>query len=646
MVAMSLRASRNPGFLWQGVLILLPVAVLAAVGVLSLRQDRLVAEHEATQRAQGIAEALAAKLWAQLVLTSAPPREVAAFLLDTKAQLVFPPACPSAPAPARFDISLLKSNQPALWFRAQKAEPVEDEAESAIRSYRDFLASDPPAQFAAAAEYALGLLLASRGNPEEASHWFELLERDHPEATGESGLPLAPLARLKSIEAAMSSTSADPSELAQQVEALCSNTVWRPTPLSSEILHRIQEKTQGPAARAAIANWRRIWEEHETARECFSELARAGVVTNDQPAKVWTVGDQDRLLVRLPTSTGTWIWCYPEAEVSARLAQLVEQEKQVPEYFAVGMEVAGEKFAWPTPDLRIWDYAREAGRRNGAQEKAYSSQLATNVLASAPAPESAGLLKANVYLTSPAALFARERVRAIWIAGLVAAAALAAAVGFFSAYHAFQRQLRLSDLKSNFVSSVSHELRAPIASVRLMAESLEQGKIADAAKQGEYFRFIRQECRRLSSLVENILDFSRIEQGRKQYEFEPTDLAALVQQTVHLMQNYAEEKGVGLALDAVTPSGAAAVWQPLLDGKAIQQALVNLIDNAIKHSPKGQVVRVRLELKTSARKMRSAHDLGPNAILLSVEDQGEGIPPDEHRRILRTFLPPRFGTAP
>ena len=109
-------------------------------------------------------------------------------------------------------------------------------------------------------------------------------------------------------------------------------------------------------------------------------------------------------------------------------------------------------------------------------------------------------------------------------------------IGLLGAYQAFQRQLKLADLKSNFVSSVSHELRAPIASVRLLAESLERGKITDEPKRQDYFRLIGQECRRLSGLIDNVLDFSRIDQGRKRYEFEPTDLRALVQQTVDLME--------------------------------------------------------------------------------------------------------------
>src|SRR4029079_16163907 len=123
-------------------------------------------------------------------------------------------------------------------------------------------------------------------------------------------------------------------------------------------------------------------------------------------------------------------------------------------------------------------------------------------------------------------------------------AAAAALLGLMSSWRTFHRQQQLGELKSNFVSSVSHELRAPIASVRLMAESLERGRISGSVKQQEYYQFILQECRRLSSLVENVLHFSRIEQGRKEYEFEPTDLIELVRETVKLMGVRATETQV------------------------------------------------------------------------------------------------------
>jgi signal transduction histidine kinase len=219
-----------------------------------------------------------------------------------------------------------------------------------------------------------------------------------------------------------------------------------------------------------------------------------------------------------------------------------------------------------------------------------------------------------------------------------------------------------------------------------MAESLERRKVSEAPKQQEYFRFIVQECRRLSSLIENVLDFSRIEQGRKQYDFEPTDLVALTQQTVKLMETYAAERGVKLQLvlpGLGTPEPKAAIGpqtepltptlspsegergsrrqfnpQPNADGKALQQALVNLIDNALKHSPKGGTVTVGLEVQSPRSKVQSqdpaigsqepesslqypasrfTHHVSVSRLLLWVEDHGEGIPAAEHEKIFERF---------
>ena len=115
------------------------------------------------------------------------------------------------------------------------------------------------------------------------------------------------------------------------------------------------------------------------------------------------------------------------------------------------------------------------------------------------------ILKAAIHLTDPGALYARQRQRTWWFVALVLVAAATAGVGLFSAHRAFQRQLRLNELKTNFVSSVSHELRAPIASVRLLAESLDRGTVTDEARRREYFQLMGQECRRLSALIENVV---------------------------------------------------------------------------------------------------------------------------------------------
>jgi signal transduction histidine kinase len=235
----------------------------------------------------------------------------------------------------------------------------------------------------------------------------------------------------------------------------------------------------------------------------------------------------------------------------------------------------------------------------------------------------------SVHLADPVALHARQRQRTLWMSALIFTAAVAALVGFLYARRAFLRQHQLSELKTNFVSSVSHELRAPIASVRLMAESLERGKISEPSRQREYFRFIGQECRRLSSLVANVLDFSRIEQGRKQYEFEPADIAALVRETVKLMETSAAERGVTLLLVIPDPEPGSKLPQPALDGHAIQQALVNLIDNAIKHSPENATVTVGLDLSSGAP--------ASYRLRIWVQDCGPGIPPSERERIFERF---------
>jgi signal transduction histidine kinase len=242
--------------------------------------------------------------------------------------------------------------------------------------------------------------------------------------------------------------------------------------------------------------------------------------------------------------------------------------------------------------------------------------------------------------TNRGQMLASEYRRARLFGALVLAATITALVGLWSARRAFDRQLQLNEQKSNFVSSVSHELRAPIASVRLMAENLERGKISEPAKQGEYFHFIVQECRRLSSLIENVLDFSRIEQGRKQYEFEPTNLMALTQTTVKLMEPYAAEKGVALKLEP-KPALPTSNIELNIDGRAIQQALVNLIDNAVKHSPKGETVMVGIEATGNGSKPDGGNqpsiNYQPVTINLSVSDHGPGIPTSEHKKIFERF---------
>jgi signal transduction histidine kinase len=156
-----------------------------------------------------------------------------------------------------------------------------------------------------------------------------------------------------------------------------------------------------------------------------------------------------------------------------------------------------------------------------------------------------------------------------------------------------------------------------------MAEGLERGRVTEPEKQREYFRFIVQECQRLTALIQNVLDVSRMDFGRKQYDFELANVSKLVSETVNSMLPAANERQIQLRT-TVVDAGLDAV----LDAPAMQQALVNLIDNALKHSPSGSEVTVSAATR---------HDDARAWLEISVEDHGEGIPTAEHKRIFERF---------
>lgn len=233
-------------------------------------------------------------------------------------------------------------------------------------------------------------------------------------------------------------------------------------------------------------------------------------------------------------------------------------------------------------------------------------------------------VRAAVYMTDRAGFFAEVRRRAFIVSMLVLAAAGGALMGMAQARKSYVRQQDLNEAQANFVSSVSHELRAPLASVRLLAENLERGGDESPERRREYYHLMVRECRRLGTLVQNVLDWSRIERGGQQYDFAPADLAALARETARLMEPQFTERNVRLELQIASDAQSSDGFEAVADAAAIQQALINLLDNALKHSPAGSVVSLSL-----ARIGDQLH--------FKVTDQGPGIPVDEHERIFDRF---------
>ncbi len=234
-------------------------------------------------------------------------------------------------------------------------------------------------------------------------------------------------------------------------------------------------------------------------------------------------------------------------------------------------------------------------------------------------------LTVRLLLTDRAALFAAQRRQQLWFGGMILLTAAVAGAGTWQTHRAFARQLAVNEQKSNFVSAVSHELRAPLASLRLLAEGLADGRIDEEGKRREYAGFLVQETRRLGALVENVLGLSRIDAGRSPYEFVSTDLARLTRETTQRLQPIAAERGIQLEYRG--PDPATEPVEIIADGLTLQQALMNLIDNALKHAPSGTPVVVSLEAGSS-----------PEFVQWSVRDFGPGIPAEDHQRIFERFF--------
>ncbi len=185
--------------------------------------------------------------------------------------------------------------------------------------------------------------------------------------------------------------------------------------------------------------------------------------------------------------------------------------------------------------------------------------------------------------------------------------------------HIVSKEMALARLKSDFVSNVSHELRTPLALIRLYAETLELGRITTQEKKQQYYRIIRKESERLTALINNILDFSRIEAGHKEYEFRNTDIAELVRNTLESYRYQIEQQG--FAFEESIDSNLPAVP---VDREAIARALVNLVNNALKYSRDEKFLGVKLYRENSVVK-------------LEVADHGIGIARRDQLKIFEKF---------
>jgi signal transduction histidine kinase len=208
--------------------------------------------------------------------------------------------------------------------------------------------------------------------------------------------------------------------------------------------------------------------------------------------------------------------------------------------------------------------------------------------------------------------------RNLLLAGFALMASVIAAASY-AVFRAVNREISVARLQSDFVAAVSHEFRTPLTAMRHLTEMLEEGYVA-SDRAAQYYQALGRETRRLHEMVENLLDFGRLESGRRTYHMESTSPIELAKRVV----NEFHDRGTN-RLELANETTARLDWRIDADQQALSLALRNLVDNAIKYSPENTIVQVAIESRDGFAG-------------ISVQDHGGGISPDEQRTVFGKFV--------
>ena len=180
------------------------------------------------------------------------------------------------------------------------------------------------------------------------------------------------------------------------------------------------------------------------------------------------------------------------------------------------------------------------------------------------------------------------------------------------------REKRLAQLQSDFISNVTHELKTPLTSISMFAESMLLKRVRKDSDKEEYLSIILKESERLKRMINNILEFSKLEKGKSDYQFVNSNLASLVTTAIQEFDYWFEKEGFQVVTELDNKIEAN------IDPEKMKQVFENLLNNAIKYSPKNKKIITRLYLNA-------------NSIHIEFEDQGIGIPDKEIEQIFEKF---------
>jgi signal transduction histidine kinase len=561
-------------------MVLLPAVALGLLAFRTFQGEQVRGEYQRRERQQQILRLLESDL-SNWILSRCGGGEKGAFAFEVRQNRILLP---------RLNVYLSADHQRAaapglpardanLWRAAQAVEFRGGESPAAIQHYRRLLSGDPAVS--SWSKLALLRLALQRAGSADAAVWLKEIQGTGQAAMTESGIPIRVAAALLLIE----------------------HDGAAPLPETAGFLSRTLSQLASGCWPLNAAQWAYY------AREICSALDSSPDLRS---ATLATAGFLESLAGVIH-------------EVLA-LDQSLEWRRDQP--FAARLLPGVQSVVILFPG---------EGRNTGCMLK--SAELAreaeTKLAALTAAEDFGGRISISGDNTKPAVSLPAlpfleatfpERDQSLWRSHLrrnfifytSALLLLGAGAGLFFTYRAVAREIEVSRMKAEFVSSVSHEFRTPLSAIEALLERLESGKVRDEEMLRRYYQASRKEVQRLTGMVNQLLDFSRLKEGREEFSFETIDLNRLAEEAVQSFINLGFGARLVDALDREEPLNVSA------DRDAAYQCIHNLIDNALKYSPDGSQVTIRSGRRDSE-------------VFLRVSDRGPGIAPEERELIFEQF---------
>lgn len=384
-----------------------------------------------------------------------------------------------------------------------------------------------------------------------------------------AGLPLRSLAALRLLR-----RETAPARLAELASILAGSMDFVTPLFMEEAEKRFAELNIAPPP--SLADWRGRW-----------QLAQAeSSLLHGLDATTWKNKDGTEFLIELKPLSREWRVSTADDVRAAAEAALKIPALNLADGLAIHLSIVGKTMAGPAAFTPI-----------SSKEK--HGWTADVVIADAEA-------------------YGRSETRTRnFITAVISVAGIAAMFGLFQSGRAYLRAVELARRQSEFMAAVSHEMRTPLAAMGLLAENLESGAADRAGQRDEHVRMIREESARLGGLIDNVLAFTR---DKPMETHEAFDVPAMIADAASLIRPLAERKEVAFEVDVADFPDA-----PHGDAAALRRALLNLLDNAIKHTPAGGKVSC------------IARPLDEKRWCIEVTDSGPGIPAHERSRVFEAF---------